>query len=300
MINVRSRVALVEAFPPVVSSESLPPVELVDKWEGPRTYAEDFYAGGDQAEESLAWRTPSHLTPQAGTPSPMYPAGEEGSPGAVWANTAEAAVSPASPEVIDVDDDEEELQPTVPPTFTMPLDEEGANDGFAELYGDLAAGPDVSQPALRQERNLPGTPKHTPPGSGPHTPEQGTPGSHLIPHDRSQSPTRVSPRGHVDWTYPPAFVNGRSVSELKSPQARQDPELNTFVIDDDEETDDFIGPLPLGAGKSDIPPHHDGTHTGTNGFPPDDGDVIIESTSDDFFMFSDSKLNLTICVVLTS
>ena len=40
------------------------PLDIPDPWEGPRTYAEDFYSGGDVLTESLENVTPSHLTPR--------------------------------------------------------------------------------------------------------------------------------------------------------------------------------------------------------------------------------------------
>lgn len=42
-------------------------MELVDPWEGPRTFAEDFYSGGDRLAPGL---TPNHITPLAGSPGP--------------------------------------------------------------------------------------------------------------------------------------------------------------------------------------------------------------------------------------
>jgi hypothetical protein len=42
-------------------------VELVDPWEGPRIFAEDYYSGGDQLAPGL---TPNHITPLAGSPCP--------------------------------------------------------------------------------------------------------------------------------------------------------------------------------------------------------------------------------------
>jgi hypothetical protein len=42
-------------------------VELVDPWEGPRTFAEDYYSGGDRLAPGL---TPNHITPLAGSPGP--------------------------------------------------------------------------------------------------------------------------------------------------------------------------------------------------------------------------------------
>jgi hypothetical protein len=42
-------------------------VELTDPWDGPRTFAEDYYSGGDRLAPGL---TPNHLTPLARTPVP--------------------------------------------------------------------------------------------------------------------------------------------------------------------------------------------------------------------------------------
>jgi hypothetical protein len=42
-------------------------VELVDPWEGPRSFAEDYYSGGDRLAPGL---TPNHITPLAGSPGP--------------------------------------------------------------------------------------------------------------------------------------------------------------------------------------------------------------------------------------
>ena len=42
-------------------------VKLVDPWEGPRTFAEDYYSGGDHLAPGL---TPNHLTPIAHSPIP--------------------------------------------------------------------------------------------------------------------------------------------------------------------------------------------------------------------------------------
>ena len=63
----------VSAYPNVVFNPVEFPVrsavdaKLVDPWEGPRTFAEDFYSGGDRLTPGL---TPNHITPLAGSPSP--------------------------------------------------------------------------------------------------------------------------------------------------------------------------------------------------------------------------------------
>jgi hypothetical protein len=42
-------------------------VEILDPWEGPRTFVEDYYSGGDRLAPGL---TPNHITPLAGSPGP--------------------------------------------------------------------------------------------------------------------------------------------------------------------------------------------------------------------------------------
>ena len=42
-------------------------MDLVDPWEGSRTFAEDYYSGGDRFAPGL---TPNHITPLAGSPCP--------------------------------------------------------------------------------------------------------------------------------------------------------------------------------------------------------------------------------------
>lgn len=44
-------------------------VEIIDPWEGPRTFAEDYYSGGDRLASGL---TPNHLTPLDGSPVPAF------------------------------------------------------------------------------------------------------------------------------------------------------------------------------------------------------------------------------------
>jgi hypothetical protein len=44
-------------------------VEIIDPWDGPRTFAEDYYSGGDRLAPAL---TPNHLTPLDGSPVPAF------------------------------------------------------------------------------------------------------------------------------------------------------------------------------------------------------------------------------------
>jgi hypothetical protein len=45
-------------------------VELVDPWDGPRTFAEDYYSGGDRLAPGL---TPNRITPISCSPAPTLP-----------------------------------------------------------------------------------------------------------------------------------------------------------------------------------------------------------------------------------
>ncbi|KAI0079295.1 hypothetical protein K474DRAFT_688204 [Panus rudis PR-1116 ss-1] len=96
----------------------------------------------------------------------------------------------------------------------------------------------------------------------------------MVLHERGSSPPRMSPGGHVDWNYPPAFP-GRTV---KGRSDRSDPfevgdifatsherqahheEQEILEISDDEEEDELDeGPLPLGTSDLDIAPNVDNT-----------------------------------------
>jgi hypothetical protein len=52
-------------FPPADEAPLSQPLDLPDPWEGPKTFAEDFYAGGDFREGDLdaSNYSPSNLTP---------------------------------------------------------------------------------------------------------------------------------------------------------------------------------------------------------------------------------------------
>lgn len=67
-------------------------VELVDPWDGPRTFAEDYYSGGDQLVPGL---TPNHLTPIARGSVPTSAADLQPKP-ATDANVDSRPVSPSA------------------------------------------------------------------------------------------------------------------------------------------------------------------------------------------------------------
>ncbi len=215
-------------FPPV--SAFPPSVELLDPWDGPRTYAEDFYSGGEIPPNS-AYLSPSHLTPLATTPRDELDLGLD----ITLLLTPETAT--VTPVVIDVGGDRElkfqfeaggegdvlvlgadEVENV--PTFTMTDDTgmEGAEShalhetdfdapAFEDLYGSLGeeAAPEVRAEAERVEETQPNDVV-----------------ADLITPEVSLD---TANRGHVDWNHPPAFLSGRAASgpgHLKAPETQSD------------------------------------------------------------------------------
>jgi hypothetical protein len=82
-------------------------VELVDPWDGPRTFAEDYYSGGDQLAPGL---TPNHLTPMACSPVPTSASDFQPGPATdanvdshpVSPSVSSTSSSPKSPDAADV------------------------------------------------------------------------------------------------------------------------------------------------------------------------------------------------------
>jgi hypothetical protein len=96
-------------------------VEFVDPWEGPRTFAEDYYSGGDRLAPGL---TPNNITPLADSPGP--------------------AVVPDFPTLSNAGAHEDRLSPSPSVLSTSPSPEPHNvedNDGIDELlqYGHIAA-----------------------------------------------------------------------------------------------------------------------------------------------------------------
>ncbi|THH13261.1 hypothetical protein EW146_g6941, partial [Bondarzewia mesenterica] len=83
-------------------------VEISDPWDGPRTFAEDFYSGGDRIAPVAAELTPSHLTPAGMSAAPSPPATEENPTLSVQVED-ELTITPGvlspsvSPEIVEVD-----------------------------------------------------------------------------------------------------------------------------------------------------------------------------------------------------
>ena len=178
-----------EDFPPAGTPSQ--PVEITDPWSGPRTYAEDFYSGGDVTGDP-SFLTPSHLTPAATTPRDEDDVGMVLTPG-VAASPSPSAESPRS--MVDIDELEDEshlhasdkIADDEVPTFSMPMSKEDGTAG-----SPVSSIKSLAQNAFEEIAGSDGE-------------EEGAEASHSVLHDRSVSPPRSATSGHVDWNYPPAF-----------------------------------------------------------------------------------------------
>jgi hypothetical protein len=147
-------------FPP--SEHDTRPIDLPDPWTGPRTYAEDFYSGGDTFDPAAS---PSHLTPRDDTDAFLTPARDVTPP------SRGRVVSPLPNEVIDIDQNDDD---DLPKSSRMPMEEtkvlssvfsgvgaehEVGDDGSAEEEED--EGPmvqDTSVVLVDEEGSLESTP----------------------------------------------------------------------------------------------------------------------------------------------
>lgn len=101
----------------LVHDQPSQPPDIRDPWEGPRTFAEDFYAGGDRPLDSL---TPSYLTPRE--EEPLVIPGITSSGDKV---ESPKAPSPETREVFDVDELYADVTASGPtPTSNVPVADE--------------------------------------------------------------------------------------------------------------------------------------------------------------------------------
>ncbi|KAI0645280.1 hypothetical protein C8Q79DRAFT_762004 [Trametes meyenii] len=82
----------------LVGDEPTQPADLPDPWDGPRNFAEDFYAGGDVLPTIAEGITPSHLTPK--DEDPLFIPGISSAP----EETRQDSHEPTSPHIHDVDE----------------------------------------------------------------------------------------------------------------------------------------------------------------------------------------------------
>jgi len=113
---------------PVLSQSATPfDVELTDPWDGPRTFAEEYYSGGDRLVPGL---TPNHLTPLSRSPAPTLP----GLPTTSNAGPDEDC-HPLSPSVLSTSPSPKP-QDTMDGTVATPFDQEDIGEPAARSYYD--------------------------------------------------------------------------------------------------------------------------------------------------------------------
>ncbi|KAH9941937.1 hypothetical protein B0H21DRAFT_543599 [Amylocystis lapponica] len=230
------------------------PVDLSDPWDGPNTFAEDFYSGGDvqtvavsnphilpaeeeeeiidvDADEDVIRAPPVELPDPWDGPRRLaedfYAEGELRDSDIRNRQLSPSHLTPREDKI------DQFLGPAYPsdqpelaaaPVASRGVDEE---DTLEDLYADLADGPPLydGQYALETTPSPPQSPQHA-------------------------APTLVS---HVDWNWPPAFNNGRSANRPGHLES-EDPSMSmheVYEISDDEDDEGVV--VPLGTSDLDVP-----------------------------------------------
>jgi hypothetical protein len=203
-------------------------MELPDKWEGPRAHSKDFGVYVDQTRKSAFSHAPSQTTHTGRSL-------QDEQSQFLSDNTVQEPFEP-----IEIDNDADDPAVWPPPVFSMPpeatTDVAGAHEPEDRIASPTDA--DNSVPALfvSVQSSAKSVNSNSPAGI-PVTPEKSTSGLRFVPHDRSLSPMRVSPMGHVDWNFPPAFPSGVPVSPSK---AHMPSIAEPIQISDDEDEDDEV------------------------------------------------------------
>jgi hypothetical protein len=250
-----------DAFLPMYTTDAdLPSVQLVNKWEGPQTYMEDFYAGGDFPPDVASLRTPSHLTP-GGTPGAVADEGGD--------FLTPEFLSPASPSAAAETEatgllggEREDARAEDVPIFSMPAEA----DNIEEIGLKMTNEPDTDISVLEdlytglQDDPLPEAASLIP--LTPLAPVTDPTATVLDLHIRDSEPTQISAQGHLDWNDPPAFPAGRIASKpghltpvhaATKDSIELSPEVAASDVSDEEDEPESIGPIPLGTSDLDIP-----------------------------------------------
>lgn len=272
-------------FPPQTEIEQ--PVDIADPWIAPQSYAEDLYAGGEVLGDTSVL-SPSNLTPVLSTPH------AEGD--------VDMAMTPEVLTIFPTQVEEPEAsglsnagdQPTEPSVFEHGPEMHDSS-GF-EIAPEL-----VFDPALLEDLYAGLSGDHslenpTDTLDSAHFSQVGSasnsvgesPSPHRL-HDRSSSPPRMSLRGHVDWTWPPAF-SGRPTSSSTSydldtldEESVAAPLKHTFsevfAISDDEEDDEEL-PANDAAGTVDATLDFGIQAAAVSGSGPEPPTVDVEASQD--------------------
>ncbi|KAM5542869.1 hypothetical protein V8D89_003253 [Ganoderma adspersum] len=159
------------------------PPDVHDPWQGPRTYAEDFYSGGD----ILEGETPSHLTPRDEEPLDI-------------------------PGISSVRDE---------PSHSIPHDLVNLNGDDLLVIADEPGVSPALQPTMERDDEL------------EYADQPQTVQEVIAETPRSPSPPSPTLRSQVDWNWPPAFP-GRVAT---GPGHLADDQDGIVEISDDEEDD---------------------------------------------------------------
>ncbi|KAG1746499.1 hypothetical protein EDB19DRAFT_1848713 [Suillus lakei] len=243
----------VEDFPPyTMQRQPSLPLELPDPWQGPRTYAEDFYSGGDfRAQDQLNGVFPSSLTP-------VHDAHVD----TLFSNIVHDGESPSGvsktePAVVGVVVTDEALPDSSPPP-SSPVQVRSSRSHVDDYQLSNVRGTheeheepeNILDHLYRDANSLPQDEQQMIFASsfdGFHS------GSMSAPQAYSK------PTEHLDWNWPPAFPRGKFASraghlETSSPRAGVDDieEAQDDVIDvelnEEEDGSEEVseGPVPLG------------------------------------------------------
>ncbi|KAI0665657.1 hypothetical protein C8Q78DRAFT_1199021 [Trametes maxima] len=114
----------------LAEDEPAQPADLSDPWDGPRNFAEDFYAGGDLLPTTAEGITPSHLTPE--DEGPLFIPGISPAP----EETHQDPDGAVSPQTLDVDElysdapegAPEVAEPEAPPVDAVNMSDEEASE----------------------------------------------------------------------------------------------------------------------------------------------------------------------------
>ncbi|KDQ55083.1 hypothetical protein JAAARDRAFT_60062 [Jaapia argillacea MUCL 33604] len=225
------------------AAEQAPTPDLLDPWVGPRTYAEDFYAGGDVLHAGSIL-DPSVLTPRREEE-------EEEDPNGIGMVFTPGVITPESLRQEEEESEEGLETPENGPEHLEAIDAQAAEApsghllAFSEGFNGFVRNGD-SPPLQAEDLNhvyRPGqsvdmedlyadfenymeheTPVRTASAPSP-SPLPQSPGTSPGPlpraRERSGSKT-VGPGGHIDWTWPPAFPVGSSISPVLASVAEFD------------------------------------------------------------------------------
>ncbi|THH33070.1 hypothetical protein EUX98_g1156 [Antrodiella citrinella] len=180
-----------EEFPPRSADER--PVDIVDPWAAPLTYAEDLYTGGDVLGDTNVL-SPSHLSPVSNTPLPDE--------SVLVAPDVVTPLDASEPDVSIRSMGDHTPMSTEDLALSVDAVQEPSFDLFEDLYHELEGSLGPSQDEILDDSQF----FQLSSGVNPVRDQ-----SYHRLHDRSSSPPRMSTQGHIDWNWPPAF-QGRPIA----------------------------------------------------------------------------------------